>query len=256
MRSLSLPVRRLAWPAAGDSDSDAWVSREWLVTNGLGGYASGTVAGVITRRYHGLLIAALPAPFGRTVMLSHLADEIRWRDGRQQRLGDLEWRGNAPATIGSSSLVEFRLDAGLPVWRYEIDGLVIEKRVFFTHMQNTVEVIYELLDGRDEIEIALRPSVNFRAQEAPVSEPLGSPYEFRAVGDRHEIVLPESGLPPLRMVLRAAGASFILKDKQIDSVLYPVEESRGYQAQGDLWSPGLLSRGAPARRAHRPGGLD
>ena len=95
--SLSLPVRRLAWPAAGDSDSDAWVSREWLVTNGLGGYASGTVAGVITRRYHGLLIAALPAPFGRTVMLSHLADEIRWRDGRQQRLGDLEWRGNAPA---------------------------------------------------------------------------------------------------------------------------------------------------------------
>jgi predicted glycogen debranching enzyme len=248
--SVALPVRRIAWPVAGDSGSDALVSREWLVTNGLGGYASGTVAGVITRRYHGLLIAALPAPLGRTVMLSHLADEIHWPDGRQRQLGDLEWRGSAPATIGASSLVEFRLEAGLPVWRYEIDGLVIEKRVFFTHMQNTVQVIYELLDGGDGVELALRPSMNFRAQEAPVSEPLGSPYEFRAVGDRHEIELPVSGLPPLRMVLRGdEGATFILKGKQINSVMYPVEESRGYQAHGDLWSPGFyraaLRRGAP-----------
>src|SRR5882757_3170542 len=115
---MAVPFRRIAWPPAADpSDPDAFVTREWLVSNGLGGYASGTVAGVITRRYHGLLIAALPAPFGRTVMLSHLADEIRWRDGRQQPLGDLEWRGGVPASLGSSSLVEFRLDAGLPVWR-------------------------------------------------------------------------------------------------------------------------------------------
>jgi predicted glycogen debranching enzyme len=244
--SISLPVRRLAWPVAGESGPDALVSREWLVTNGLGGYASGTVAGVITRRYHGLLIAALPAPCGRTVMLSHLADEIRWRDGRQRLLGDLEWRGGAPSTIAAGTLVEFRLDAGMPVWRYDIDGLVIEKRVFFTHMQNTVQVIYELLGGDDDVEIALRPSMNFRAQEFPVSEPLGAPYEFRAVGDRHEVVLPASGLPALRMVLRAEGASFILKGKQIDSVLYPVEESRGYQAHGDLWSPGYYR--APLRK--------
>jgi predicted glycogen debranching enzyme len=111
--------------------------------------------------------------------------------------------------------------------------------VFFTHMQNTVQVSYELIDGGDEVEIALRPSMNFRAQELPVSEPLGAPYEFRAVGDRHEICLPVSGLPPLHMVLRAEGATFTLKGKQIDSVLYPVEESRGYQARGDLWSPGF-----------------
>src|ERR1700704_49780 len=115
------PVRRIPWPVVDPNDPEALVTREWLVTNGLGGYASGTVAGVITRRYHGLLIAALPAPFGRTVMLSHLADEIRWRDGRQQPLGDLEWRGGVPPRASSSSLVEFRLDAGLPVWRYELD---------------------------------------------------------------------------------------------------------------------------------------
>ena len=115
--SISLPVRRLAWPVAGETGADALVSREWLVTNGLGGYASGTVAGVITRRYHGLLIAALPAPLGRTVMLSHLADEIRWRDGRRQQLGDIEWRGrrDPPPSVQvrvGPSLRELRRDEG------------------------------------------------------------------------------------------------------------------------------------------------
>src|SRR6187200_3299184 len=93
--AISLPVRRLTWPVAGDSGPDAAVSREWLVTNGLGGYASGTVVGVITRRYHGLLIAALPAPFGRTVMLSHVAEQLRWPDGRRAELGGREGSGDA-----------------------------------------------------------------------------------------------------------------------------------------------------------------
>jgi hypothetical protein len=64
-------VRRLAWqPADEPRQSLTW--KEWLVTNGLGGYATGTVSGSLTRRYHGLLIAALPTPFGRTVMLNYL----------------------------------------------------------------------------------------------------------------------------------------------------------------------------------------
>ena len=62
--------------------------REWLVTNGLGGYASGTVAGVVTRRYHGLLVAALPAPLGRMVMLNHLLERVRLPDGQVLWLGD------------------------------------------------------------------------------------------------------------------------------------------------------------------------
>ena len=68
------------------------------------------------------------------------------------------------------------------MWRYDVEGLVIEKRLFLPHMQNTVHLTYELLSGADQVELALRPSVNFRAQELPVSEPLGWPYEFRAVG--------------------------------------------------------------------------
>jgi predicted glycogen debranching enzyme len=231
------PVRRIPWPVA-DPAPDAAATREWLVTNGLGGYGSGTVAGLITRRYHGYLIAALPAPFGRMVMLSHIAAQIRYTDGRRIEIGGREQTGDAPDRLGTGYLIEFRLEAGLPIWRYDVDGLILEKRLFLTHMQNTVRVMYELVDGADDIELGLRPSFNFRAQEAPVSEPLGWPYEFRAIADRYEVAVQGSPLPPLRMLLRAEDASFTIKGKRIDNVLYPVEESRGYQARGDLWSPG------------------
>jgi predicted glycogen debranching enzyme len=211
------------------------------------------VAGVITRRYHGVLIAALPSPLGRIVMLSHVAEQARWPDGRRIEIGGRERSGDAPDAHGTGYLAEFRLELGLPVWRYDVEGLIIEKRLFFTYMQNTVHMMYELIEGGDSVEIALRPSVNFRPQEAPVSEPLGWPYEFRCIGDRSEIVLLNGPFPPLRMMLRANGgadATFTLKGKRIDNVLYPVEESRGYQARGDLWSPGyyklMLNRGTRA----------
>src|SRR5215510_12629760 len=131
------PVRRIPWPPPDKDDPEAFVTREWLVTNGLGGYASGTVSGVITRRYHGVLIAALPAPLGRMVMLSHVAEQVRFRDGRRIEIGGRE-QSVAPADATSfGQLVEFRLEAGLPVWRYDAGGVVIEKRLFLPHMQNT-----------------------------------------------------------------------------------------------------------------------
>ncbi len=235
------PIRRLAWPVETDPSPDALVTREWLVTNALGGYASGTVAGVITRRYHGLLIAALPSPHGRTVMLSHVAEQLRYPDGRRVEVGGRERSGDSADAHGAGHLVEFRLEAGLPVWTYDADGLVVEKRLFMPHRQNTVHIVYELVSGADRIQLALRPSVNFRAQEDPVDEPLGTPYQFHAVGDRYEITLDnESGLPPLRLLLHAEDATVTLKTRRLDNVLYPVEESRGYRARGDLWSPGYF----------------
>src|ERR1051325_4076795 len=93
-------VRRIPWPVIDRSDPDALVTREWLVTNGLGGYASGTIPGVVTRRYHGLLIAALGAPHGRTVMLSHVAEQVRFRDGRRVEIGGRERSGDNPDAPG------------------------------------------------------------------------------------------------------------------------------------------------------------
>ena len=238
MRRPPEPIRRMPWPPRDATDNEMLLSKEWLVTNGLGGYASGTIHGAITRRYHGMLIAALPAPLGRVVMLSHVAEQLRWPDGRRAEIGGREQAGYTTGRLGTGYLTEFRLESGLPIWRYDVDGVVIEKRLFLSHRQNTVHMTYELVSGADRIELALRPSVNFRPQEAPVSEPLGWPYEFRSVGERCEIVLTDSPLPSLNLVVRGDEVTFTLKGRRLENIQYPVEESRGYQARGDLWSPG------------------
>jgi len=76
-----LPIRRIPWPGVGEAGWETLLSREWLVTNGLGGYASGTVSGAVTRKYHGILVSALAAPLGRVVMWSHVSEFLRFHDG-------------------------------------------------------------------------------------------------------------------------------------------------------------------------------
>src|SRR5512138_2865382 len=136
---------------------DPMPRREWLVTNGLGGYASGTVAGVVTCRYHGLLVSALPAPLGRIVMLNHLLERVRLQDRRIVWLGDEDEVAGPNAADRTEHLVEFRLELGLPVWRYELHGLEIEKRIVMPHGQNTVHITYRLISGEGPIRLSLRP---------------------------------------------------------------------------------------------------
>src|ERR1051325_9848149 len=121
-----VPESEVTSPLQGP-DADPHLKQEWLVTNGLGGYASGTVSGAITRRYHGVLIAALPNPLGRIMMLNGLSERLRLPDRRVVDTAAEELTGTpAESTL---PLSEFRLQAGLPVWRYEIDGFVLEKRL-------------------------------------------------------------------------------------------------------------------------------
>ena len=108
---------------------------EWLVTNGLGGYASGTVSSAMTRRYHGLLIAAFPAPLGRMLLLSDLNEEVYFPDGRCVHLSS-RYDDSAEPT---ARLIEFRLEMGLPVWRYQIDNWILEKWLHLPYRQNTVD---------------------------------------------------------------------------------------------------------------------
>src|SRR5207248_6838045 len=109
-------VLRLPWEGKKAARRpEELLTREWLVTNGLGGYASGTIGGAVTRRYHGLLIAALPAPLGRQMMLNHLTEWLRLPDGTVVYFGGEERVGAEPALHGAEHLTEFRLEAGLPV---------------------------------------------------------------------------------------------------------------------------------------------
>src|SRR6185436_464649 len=129
-------VRRVARPDAG-WESDQLLSREWLVTNGLGAYASSTIAGVNTRSYHGVLVAALPAPLGRLLMLKQLSERIVFPDGRVVTIDD-ELTDAVPPGGALASLAEFRLEQGLPVWRFDLGDAQLEKRIFMSQRQNTV----------------------------------------------------------------------------------------------------------------------
>ena len=116
-----------------ETDVEALKTTEWLVTNGLGGYACGTVGGVITRRFHGYLVAALPSPLGRTMMLNDLVEQVILPDGRMVQLGGEE-RARIPLQLhGADFLSEFRLDVGLPAWRYQVGEFVLEKRLMLPH---------------------------------------------------------------------------------------------------------------------------
>ena len=230
-------VRRLPWPA-GEADEPGLLTPEWLVTNGLGGYAAGTVVGAVTRRYHGLLVAALPAPLGRMVILSHLWERLRLPDrsivvlSGEERVGSL-------VLAGTRHLAEFRLEDGLPVWRYEVGGFCLEKRVLMPRGQNTVYVRYTLAGDAGPLRLALRPSTPFRAHHAPVSEPLRGRRVLTATEGRYEISAGED-LPPLRLDVHAEAAAFTVDERTLQQVLYRVEERRGYEAAGDLWSPGYF----------------
>jgi len=220
-----------------DPDSDPHLREEWLVTNGLGGYASGTVSGAITRRYHGLLIAALPNPLGRMMMLNGLSERFRFPDRTVVYTGAEELAGITPENV--LPLAEFRLEAGLPIWRYEAHGFLLEKRLLLTHRQNTVYISYRLIAGAGILRLGLRPAIHFRSHDAPVTASEPCSYTLTVTDDQFEITCkPE--LPALRLMIEGPHAAFTFDRRETGSIAYRTEYSRGYEWQGSLWTPGYF----------------
>ncbi len=221
----------------GDLEDGA---REWLVTNGLGGYASGTVTGAVTRRFHGLLIASLEPPLGRTMMLNHLAEIVR-RPGAPALRLDAQKHPVSGESLACARIVAFSLDDGLPVWRYELaPGVVLEKSLVMPHRQNTVHVRYRLVEGAEPVEIELSPWVNFRPHEGALDRALAEPYTFKVTEEQYEISAVGE-FPPLRLCVKGDNLVFSLVSEHIRGVSYGIEKSRGYEAEGDLYTPGFFS---------------
>ena len=206
---------------------------EWLVTNGLGGYASGTVGGSLRRRYHGLLIAALPPPLGRTVLLTQLQPSIATEGGLEN--------------IDDRHLEQFTLVDGLPRWRYRINGTVLEKRVLMPHALNTVHVSWGVVAGPPR-KLYLRPVVGFRPHEYPVTKSVTSGYILTIQERRLEIASEEGVEARLRFLLHARDGDFVADHLALDDVRYLTEEHRGYEASGALWSPGYFRAGLDDER--------
>jgi predicted glycogen debranching enzyme len=241
-------VRSIEWP--GKASVENILDREWIVTNGIGGYASGTVAGVITRRFHGLLIAALPSPLGRRMVLNDIAETLHFPDGAAIQLGG-EHRAQSDVVVyGAEYLREFRWEMGLPVWVWQVRGITFEKRLVMPYRHNTVHIEYRVICADCETRLELRPALHFRPHEGVLSTLQDEPYTLTVTGNRYEFASANLSVPPLRMYIDAAEPSFTFDRRYIGEMVYHKEEIRGYESRGHMWSPGAFQAVLSEDRPH------
>jgi predicted glycogen debranching enzyme len=219
-------------------DLGAALGREWLETNGLGGFASSTIIGLNTRRYHGLLVAATRPPVGRLVLLSKL-EETLVIDRRRHDLSANEYPGVIHPE-GYRYLTSFRLDP-FPVFTFEVEGVAVEKSVFMIHGENSTVIQYELqATGRGPARCSLevRPLIAFRDYHATTRE--NSALDPRVgASPRLATLRPYAGLPALHLAHDADGleaAGYWYRHFE-----YREERARGLDFAEDLFSPCVLS---------------
>src|ERR1700730_9057903 len=218
------------------SDLEAALRREWLETNGLGGFASSTIVGLNTRRYHGLLVAATRPPVGRLVLLSKL-EETLLIDGKRFDLSANRYPGVIHPQ-GFHHLKQFRLDP-FPVFTYEVEGIELEKSVFMIHGENSAVIHYEVRrNNRAEVpknlRLEIRPLIAFRDYHGTTHE---NGVINPAVQERSGLasVTPYHGLPSLHLAhnaieLRKTGDWY-------RNFEYDAERERGLDFSEDLFNP-------------------
>lgn len=136
-------------------------TREWLVTNGIGGFASGTISGVLTRRYHGLLIAALKPPLDRTLLTTKLDESVRYGEDVYP-LSTNRWADGIVGPHGYRQIERFFLEGTVPVWRYACSDAILEKRIWMQQSENTTYVHYQLQRAIQPLTLTFKVLVNYR----------------------------------------------------------------------------------------------
>ena len=226
----------LPWVPLDRSDVDALLEREWLITNALGGYASGTVAFCNTRRYHGLFVPVLGGR-GRAVMLGRLEEEVRLGEA-VHRLSGAEHPGGLDLP-GLELLRDFRLHGLLPAWEYAAGEARLRRTLVMVHGENTVFLLYTHLDG-PQVRLRVRPYPTFRPHEHP---PDGSPapdVPVNLVNFRVEMQ-PRKDSPPLRIRMHGdCERAFVALPHRSRPLVYRVDRSRGYHDDDQLMSPGYF----------------
>jgi predicted glycogen debranching enzyme len=233
-------LRTIDFSRASAADLQQLLHREWLLANGLGGYASGTISGAVTWRYHGLLIAALAAPIGRSTMLNHL-EEALFIPGHELILFGGAEPSHPQEQKAPNYLTEFQLENQMPCWRYNVQGIEIEKRLVMPYLQNTIHITFTLRSKHENVFLELRPSVHFRPFEGNVGMAHPGDYEVRSRGQRFEIDVTDENYPPLRLVVAGKRSRFIHEPGAAREIFYQRDAERGYEARGTLWSPGYFS---------------
>ncbi len=227
--------------SAAYGDFERLAELEWLETNGIGGWASSTVAGTHSRRYHGLLVAATRPPVGRMVLVSKLEESLH--------VGDTIFElccNRYPAAVhprGYRYLVAFT--RGLfPVFEYEVGPVRLRKTVAAVRGENTSLISYQVLAAPEGLTLELRPFITWRDYHAlgpagPLPEEItfgGDVLELRATMES-----PATGCP--NIFIKVPGGSFHQAPDWYYRFEYEIERRRGLDFQEDLWTPGVLKRG-------------
>ncbi len=212
---------------------DELIGQEWLVTNGIGGYACSTSPGLNTRKYHGLLVASMAPPVRRMVLLSRVEETVTSR-GNTWPLASNEYPGIIYPR-GYEFLRAFRHDP-FPRWAYQGDGWTIEKSLRLIRGENTVCLSYSLLGSQHPVELDLRPMLALR----PIHDLM---YQWNGRltvekrGGRQYRVAPTSRTPEVFFAHDGAsngGGVWYL------NTIYRRESERGYSGLEDVWSPGAI----------------
>ena len=215
---------------------EAACRREWLETNGLGGFASSTLPGINTRRYHGLLVAATKPPVGRLVLLSKLEETVLI-DGRAFDLCSNQYQGVVHPK-GFQYLKQFRLEP-FPIFTFEVQGVQIEKTVFMVQGENTTVVQYEMQSAGEarSVILELRPLLAFRDYHSLT-------HENRAIDGAVSAqpglasISPYQGLPTLHLSHDAATVE--TTSNWYRNFNYEAERERGLDHTEDLFNPCVL----------------
>ncbi|HJQ98166.1 MAG TPA: amylo-alpha-1,6-glucosidase [Candidatus Polarisedimenticolaceae bacterium] len=227
----------ISFDASITRDFDAASRREWIEANGLGGYASGTVSGAATRRYHGLLVAATHPPVGRMVLLSKLAETLVVGGER------FELDANAfPGAVhprGFEHLASFALTP-FPTFVFEADGVRLRKTVAAIHGENTTVVTYELLEAPGDVHLELRPLIAYREDHALQRANDGIGFANASFEDGVFRARPYPGTPEL--LLSVPGARFVPSPDWYYRFEYAQELERGLPGLEDLFSHGVFHR--------------
>ena len=228
---MTLPVIELT---RGDFERfDKSSEREWLVTNGLGGFASGTVAGACTRRYHGLLVAALKPPVERTVMVAKV-EGLAHYDGRSFALTSNEYGSGAIDPHGFEQIAQFRLEGSFPIWHYVLGDARLEQHIMMIHGENTTVVSYTLQRASSTLRLELRPLCTYRDYHGQTHGQGWTP-SFSSDHEGFE-VRAFDGAKPYRVSLD--GGHFEADPAWYWDFRHRAEAARGLDDREDLFSPG------------------
>jgi predicted glycogen debranching enzyme len=211
-------------------DFGAASRREWLVTNGLGGWASGTVSGANTRRYHGLFVPALQPPLGRTVLVAKL-NERATVAGQVFPLSSNEYGDGTIDPHGYVHIESFRLDWGVPTWTYALAGGLLEKRLWMPHGHDSVFVTYAWRRAAHPLDLEVLVMTTFR--DAHMETQGGWQPRVEPVAGGAVVYPPEMGLRVL-----ASSGDFVPVGEWHWNIHHRAEQARGLPDREDQFALG------------------